>query len=201
MRTTENAAAGGRDDFMPGNPAKRIIGPEEEKAARYHAPLPPKPKRRAKRLEPPITVESVRADIQRRKAELEPGLPRVRAPARGTQAPAEDQVANPNQKVRDMSKKDTKKADLGRAEATWNTVKYEALSRPQIDALQMARAAHDGNVRWGAVKLVSGSVELTLHYIDGEARECMAQDPGTTYARRVVIEESGDVRIKELVSL
>ena len=104
-----------------------------------------------------------------------------------------------------MPKKD-KKVDLGHDAERWNTVKYDRLSRPQVDALQMARAAHDGNVRWSAVELmaadeVGGYIELTLHFIDAEAREAMRQDPTSTYARRVVVLEDGSVRVKEMTSL
>lgn len=53
-----------REDYMPGDPAKHIIGKPEEKPARRHRPLPPKQRH--------ISAKTVLADIKMRRQELEP---------------------------------------------------------------------------------------------------------------------------------
>lgn len=103
-----------------------------------------------------------------------------------------------------MEPKDIKKAEStspGFEPRAWNTVKFERLSEQQVAALQTVRAVHDGNVRWTAVQILTGQIELTLHYVDEESRRCMRLDPDTIYARRIVVLEDGSVRIKEQVSL
>jgi hypothetical protein len=52
------------EDFMPGDPALRVVG-RQEKPARRHKPLPPKPERKP-------TLRTIRADIKWRMQELEP---------------------------------------------------------------------------------------------------------------------------------
>jgi hypothetical protein len=49
---------------MPGDPALRVVG-KQEKSARIHKPMPPKPKRAP-------TLKSIRYDIKWRMQEIEP---------------------------------------------------------------------------------------------------------------------------------
>ena len=53
------------DDFVPGDPAKHVLGKPEEKPARVHAPQPPKPG---------PTANTIHADVKLRLAELQ-GVP------------------------------------------------------------------------------------------------------------------------------
>ena len=80
-----------------------------------------------------------------------------------------------------------------------NTVPFAQLSRAQVDVLSAARAAH-GDVRWTGVRILTGQVEMTMHFIDGECRQHMRADPGSTYARRVLVAEDGSIIHKEVVS-
>ena len=99
-----------------------------------------------------------------------------------------------------MEPQDLKHAE-GIAKRRWNSVRYERLSREQADALQLCRTVYDGNVRWSAVELQGRKVELTIWCVDGEAARAMREDPESIYARRIVIDEAGQVRGKEMVSL
>ena len=56
-------------DFLPGDPARHILGREEEKPARRHRPQPPKPT---------PTANAIRASVQLRIEELDVGRLRVR---------------------------------------------------------------------------------------------------------------------------
>jgi hypothetical protein len=53
-----------QDDYIPGNPATRIIGKPEEQPARRHRKLPPKPHY--------VSAKTILADIRMRRQELEP---------------------------------------------------------------------------------------------------------------------------------
>ena len=66
MTRGENATAGARDDYVPGDPAKHVIGPDDEQSARVHAPLP----RRKRRP----TEKTILADIKLRRQTLEPSV-------------------------------------------------------------------------------------------------------------------------------
>lgn len=50
------------DDYVPGDPARRVLGKPEEKPARVHRPQPPKPA---------PTAKVILADIRLRKQLLE----------------------------------------------------------------------------------------------------------------------------------
>lgn len=52
-------------DYAPGDPAKIVLGKNEEQPARVHAPQPPKP---------PPTLRTIHADVKLRLAELQ-GVP------------------------------------------------------------------------------------------------------------------------------
>jgi hypothetical protein len=54
-------------DVVRGSPERAVIGKTEEQAARYHAPLPPKPPKHP-------TIHTIRGDVQERLDELQPIL-------------------------------------------------------------------------------------------------------------------------------
>jgi hypothetical protein len=53
-----------KDDYMPGDPALRIVGKPGEKPARKHRALPPKQRH--------ISAKTILADIKLRRQNLEP---------------------------------------------------------------------------------------------------------------------------------
>jgi hypothetical protein len=52
-------------DYVPGDPARHVLGKREEQPARVHAPQPPKPG---------PTLRTIHADVQLRMQQLEPVL-------------------------------------------------------------------------------------------------------------------------------
>jgi hypothetical protein len=67
-----------QETFMPGDPAKHVLGKPEEQAARVHKPLPKK--------QVQATAKTILADIRLRRQELEPVVEEYRQIKRAYEA-------------------------------------------------------------------------------------------------------------------